>query len=265
MPTLDPPDDLRSGQKASEPLGDSGPDLSIGSGADRSAVVENSVATNNRDGVSRRAFMKRAGVVAGGVALLGSLPAAMSQAAAGAKGVGAPGALTAPEMATLEGLLAQLLPKDSLGPGAVEAGVPDYIDRALAGSYKMLLPAYKSFLSTIEKAAEATGGSSFAVMPQDAQIKLIEAVESGKTPGVTAAAKTEAEGFLQLVLEHMREGMFGDPMYGGNRDLAGWSLLGYPGIQLAVTEQLQEVDAKVPPTQMTAKNYGGEPYNGTPV
>jgi gluconate 2-dehydrogenase gamma chain len=214
-------------------------------------------------GLSRRTFIKRTGAVAGGVALLGSLPAAMSQAAAGAK-AGA-GALSAAEMKTLEALLAQLMPKDSLGPGAVELGVPQYISSSLTDSYKPLLPTYKSFLSALDKSAGSAGAESFENLTSGAQVKLLEEVESGKAPGVPAAAKGEAEAAFQLVLEHMREGMFGDPMYGGNKDLEGWKLIGYPGIQLAVTEPLQEVGANVPPTGMIAKTYGGEPYDGIPV
>src|ERR1700677_5034799 len=100
-------------------------------------------------GLSRRTFMKRTGAVAGAAALLGSLPATMSQAAAAAN-TGGGSALSASEMKTLEALLAQLMPKDSLGPGAIEVGVPQYISGALAGSYKPLLPSYKSFLSVLD-------------------------------------------------------------------------------------------------------------------
>jgi gluconate 2-dehydrogenase gamma chain len=214
-------------------------------------------------GLSRRTFIKRTGAVAGGVALLGSLPAAMGQAAAGTKTGG--GALSGGEMKTLEALLAQLMPKDSLGPGAVELGVPQYISGSLADSYKPLLPTYKNFLSTLDKAAGSAGADSFEDLSGGAQVKLLEEVESGKAPGVPAAAKAEAEAAFPLVLEHMREGMFGDPMYGGNKGLAGWELIGYPGIQIAVTEPLQQVGAKVRPSGMTAKSYGGEPYDGTPV
>jgi gluconate 2-dehydrogenase gamma chain len=209
-------------------------------------------------GLSRRTFMKRTGAVAGGVALLGAWPAAMSQAAAAATA----GSLTPAEMATLEAVLAQLLPKDELGPGAVEVGVPQYIAGSLAGSYKPLLSTYQAFLSTLDTAA---GSGGFTGLSGGEQVKLLEQVESGKTPGVSAAESVAAESVFSLVLEHMREGMFGDPMYGGNKDLAGWDLIGYPGIQLVVTAPLQQVGATVRPTGMSATSYGGEPYNGTPV
>lgn len=213
-------------------------------------------------GLSRRTFIKRTGMAAGGVALLGSLPAGLRVPAAGAQ---TGSALSAAELKTLEALLTQLMPKDGLGPGAVELGVADYIDSSLTTSYKPLLTTYKSFLAALDKAAGSAGADSFEDLSAGAQVKLLERLEAGKAPGLSAAEKTEAEATFPLVLEHMREGMFGDPMYGGNKGLAGWKLIGYPGIQLAATEPVQQVGAKVPPTGMTAKNYGGEPYDGTPV
>jgi hypothetical protein len=144
----------------------------------------------------------------------------------------------------------------------VEAGVPQYIARSLAGSYKPLLSTYQAFLSTLDMAA---GSAGFTGLSGAEQVKLLEQVESGKTPGVSAAESVAAETAFSLVLEHMREGMFGDPMYGGNKELVGWDLIGYPGIQLVVTAPLQQVGATVRPTGMSATSYGGEPYDGTPV
>ncbi len=170
-------------------------------------------------------------------------------------------------MNTLEAVLAQLMPKDELGPGAVEAGVPTYIDRALAGSYKPLLPVYQSLLPMFDKAAASMGASTFADASRRAeQIALLKDFEAGKPPGVAASAGTSTAGDFQLLLEHMREGMlFGDPMYGGNASLAGWELIGYPDIQLQPSAKAQAVGTKVKPTHQTAKTLGGRPYNGTPV
>lgn len=48
---------------------------------------------------------------------------------------GAPGFFTADESAFVTAAVARLIPEDELGPGAVQAGVPDFIDRQLAGDY----------------------------------------------------------------------------------------------------------------------------------
>jgi gluconate 2-dehydrogenase gamma chain len=174
----------------------------------------------------------------------------------------ATGALSTREMATLESVVAQLLPADELGPGAVQAGVPAYIQGALAGSYKPLLPVYQSLLPMFEKAAASMGASSFSALSASRQIALLKQFEAGKPPGVSASSSASVANDFQLLLAHVREGMFGDPMYGGNRNLAGWELIGYPGIQLAPSAQDQAVGTKVKPTGETAQTLGASPYNG---
>jgi gluconate 2-dehydrogenase gamma chain len=215
-------------------------------------------------GLDRRTFVKRAAVTAGGVALLGTLSGVPASTAAAA-GKPASGPLKPSEMKTLEAVLECVIPKDELGPGAVEMGVPEYIQGGLAGSYKPLVVGYQTFLSALDQSARSTGKSSFAALSEAERIKLLEAVEAGKAPGVPAVLKGAAAELFQLVLEHTREGAFGDPMYGGNKNLEGWKLIGYPGIQLVVSKRLQEIDTKVPPTEMTAAGYGGKPYNGVPL
>jgi gluconate 2-dehydrogenase gamma chain len=218
--------------------------------------------------LTRRGFLGRTATAAGGITLLGGSVAHASRfldstviadIAAGS------GALTAAELATLTAVLAQLLPADSLGPGAVETGVPTYINRSLAGSYKPLLPVYKGLLPMFDKAAVALGASSFKALSTANQVGLLGKFEAGDPPGLTAAEKSTVAGTFQLLLEHMREGMFGDPMYGGNVDLAGWKLIGYPDIQLETLAKAQEIGAVVKPSNKTAKSYGGKPYNGPPV
>jgi gluconate 2-dehydrogenase gamma chain len=212
------------------------------------------------DDITRRSFLGRGALVAGSVALL----AGCGGASHVLKPTGT-GALTTKEMATLESVLAQLLPKDGLGPGAVEAGVPSYINNALAGSYKPLLPVYQSLLPMFEKAAASMGASSFSALSAAQQTALLRQFEAGKPPGVAAAAAASAASGFQVLLEHMREGMFGDPMYGGNANLAGWALIGYPDIHLAPAAHEQAVDVKVEPSRESAKTLGGSPYNGPPV
>jgi hypothetical protein len=61
--------------------------------------------------------------------------------------------------------------------------------------------------------------------------------------------------FFALVLAHTLQGTFCDPFYGGNRNFAGWDLIGYPGVRLAVPADLQNLDAKPAPTHMSAYDY----------
>ena len=224
-----------------------------------------SSADESSSSLTRRGFLERSAGVAGGLAAVAAVGPAGLLESASALAASAPAALTAAELATLTAVLAQLLPADSLGPGAVEAGVPAYIDSSLAGSYKPLLPAYQSFIPMFDSAAQSMGASSFSALSSSQQISLLNQFEAGTPPGVPASEATTIQGLFQLLLEHMREGMFGDPMYGGNQDLAGWTLIGYPGIQLVTTAADQQINATVKPSNKTARSYGGKPYNGPPV
>ncbi|HWE60199.1 MAG TPA: gluconate 2-dehydrogenase subunit 3 family protein, partial [Chloroflexota bacterium] len=80
-------------------------------------------------------------------------------------------------------------------------------------------------------------------------------LEHNALPGFGAPG---AAAFLALVIRHTREGMFGDPAYGGNRDLAGWRLLGFPGVQLSYTaeEQMGAPVAREHIGTMADVNYG---------
>jgi gluconate 2-dehydrogenase gamma chain len=217
------------------------------------------------DILSRRHFLERSALVAGSAAVLGLasevpglVEAATSHAAVEAY---TPTALTAAEMKSLKAVLARLIPKDKLGPGAVEAKVHVYIDKSLTGAYKALLPVYQSYLPLFEKAASSMGGTSFAGLSASQKDTLLKGFEAGQPHGA-ASPDAALAGTFQMLLEHTREGMFGDPMYGGNHKFAGWDLVGYPGIRLIWTEQQQAIGAKVKPAHKSAKAFGGSPYNG---
>jgi Gluconate 2-dehydrogenase subunit 3 len=168
-------------------------------------------------------------------------------------------------MTTLRATLAQLLPQDELGPGALEAGVDIYIGKALADPYRALLPTYRTLLSTFDKATAAAHRRSFASLAAADQVSLLQQLEAGNAPGLSASEQAAAATGFDLLLKHMREGMFADPMYGGNRSTAGWQLIGYPGVTLVWTAGYQAIGARVPPSHKTASSYGGAPFNGPDV
>lgn len=158
-----------------------------------------------------------------------------------------PTALTEDEFATLGAAVGRIIPTDDIGPGAVEAGVHVFIDRALVGPYADLLPVYQAGLAAI---AAGAGNGSFAELTADEQDQLLTQVEGNELADAP-------EGFFGLLLEHTRQGMFGDPIYGGNVNFAGWDLIGYPGIKLIWSEEEQEIDAVVTPEHVSVEEYGG--------
>ena len=241
-----------------------------------------------RDGTARRfprrRFLRDTALAGGSALVVGAagLPAAVgAQATPGAEatpgaaaGVAAytPVALTADEFATVAAIVARLIPADDLGPGAAEAGVPVYIDRVLAGADAASLPLYRQNLTALEAAALAQGGVFAALSPgdQDALLKRLEATqptaEAAGTPPVPSQAGgrlTEgpiagaSPGFFALILEHTRQGMFGDPIYGGNANFVGWDLVGYPGIKLVWSPEEQAVGTVVKPEHVSVAKYGG--------
>jgi gluconate 2-dehydrogenase gamma chain len=153
------------------------------------------------------------------------------------------------EAETVAAAAARIFPSDELGPGATEAGVVHYVDRALAGHDRELQDLYRRGVALLDRLANG----SFHESPPDAQDAVLAALEQGTDPpeGPSAGApRAEADAgpqappsaeplprlFFQALVTHTREGLFSDPVHGGNRDMVGWRLLGHPGVQLAYSE-----------------------------
>jgi gluconate 2-dehydrogenase gamma chain len=160
-----------------------------------------------------------------------------------------PVALTSGELETLKAALARIIPADDLGPGAVEAGTFVFIDRSLAGANADTLPIYQVGLAALDAAA---GSDGFAALDDGKRDDLLTQAESDELADIPP-------GFFALLLEHTRQGMFGDPIYGGNRDFVGWDLIRYPGIKLVWTEEEQEINVDVEPAHTSVAEFGGDP------
>lgn len=216
--------------------------------------------------ISRRDLLKRAGLVGAAAAVPFGRGARASGADAAARPV-EPGAiesaaapareplesLTAEEADLLEAIVARLIPTDEHGPGATEAGVVHYVDRALGGALASSREAYTSGLAAFDRYARSSRGKPFRELaPVDQDSVLID-VETGAAPGFAGSSAA----FFSLVLAHAHQGMFGDPYYGGNANFVGWDLIGYPGVRTMVTATDQrnlEADA-LKPNHKSAYDY----------
>ena len=156
-----------------------------------------------------------------------------------------PSALRTDEYAILQAVVDRIIPADDLGPGAVDAGVQVYIDRALKTTKTGSLAAYQAGLKALDVAA-GTGG--FVALSPDKQDALLQIAEAGKLPG-------DPGSFFAMVVQDTREGMFSDPVHGGNANFAGWDLMGYPGIKLVWSEQDQQVNATPKPEHVSVAKY----------
>jgi gluconate 2-dehydrogenase gamma chain len=147
-----------------------------------------------------------------------------------------PWALTDGERAVLDAVTSRLVPSDETGPGAREARVVRYLERALATEYRADRGVYTEGLKALDLAARSRGGEGFVALDPERQDELLEELERGADP------------FFELVRRHTLEGMFGDPSWGGNEGGVGWTLLRYPGPRHVWSEadQLLDVEPRPP-------------------
>jgi gluconate 2-dehydrogenase gamma chain len=157
---------------------------------------------------------------------------------------------TSDEAALIEAAVDRLIPADERGPGGKDAGCAVFIDRQLAGPYGRAAglymkppfmpgaatqgyqmpdaPAarYRAGLKALVEYVKATfSGKSFSELVPADQDKVLAGLETGS---ITLKDVKGAE-FLALLLQNTHEGFFADPIYGGNRDMSGWKLVGFPG------------------------------------
>lgn len=184
----------------------------------------------------RRAFLVRAAVGASAVAGAGLVPDTHAQNAAPAHTQphsDGQGAFFNPHnAATIRAFTERLMPGAPGKPGARDAGVLNYIDLALAGAYSDLQDFYRRGLTQLDAYCQDRFKEPFLGLDAARQDEVIAALEEGKATGFTWPT---AQEFFNTVRTHTMEGMFADPIYGGNKDFAGWRLVGFPGAQAIFT------------------------------
>lgn len=160
------------------------------------------------------------------------------------------------EWAFVMAAVARLIPSEGDGPGALEARVPVFIDRQLAGAFGQaaslymegpfvpdadpefgyqspLTPAeiYRQAIPAFDSWCTETYGASFVDLDASRQDAALTALEKGE-----AKLAPSLRDFFALLLQNTREGYFADPMYGGNHEMAGWVHIGFPGARASFLE-----------------------------
>jgi gluconate 2-dehydrogenase gamma chain len=201
---------------------------------------------------SRRAFL--IGAAMGAAATTTLVPDAIAQtneqrgvvaapAEAGAHGHGAGhGAFfNDDDAATVASFAERLMPGTPGKPGATEAGVLNYIDLALAGAYADQQDFYRRGLAALEAYCRVAHDKPFAQLAAAQQDDVIAALEQDRPKNFIWPS---AQAFFATLRTHTMEGMFADPVYGGNKDFSGWRLVGFPGAQpLFSLADIQSKDA----------------------
>jgi gluconate 2-dehydrogenase gamma chain len=137
---------------------------------------------------------------------------------------------TEDEALTIAAAAARIFPSDESGPGANEAGVVIYIDRQLASAYgrdqyRYTQPPFELGVPEQGWQGKETPREIYrAGLKTLGRLHLLAPFEQD-----TRLAQIEHTTFFSLLRIHTIEGMFCDPMHGGNQDLIGWQLLGFPG------------------------------------
>lgn len=142
---------------------------------------------------------------------------------------------TEPEALIVAAAAARIFPSDETGPGAREAGVTIYIDRQLAGPWGR--DRYRYTHEPFEENAPAEFGYQGKATPRQVYREgLKDLKDFDQLPSVEQDNKLkqiETTIFFSLLRRNTIEGMFCDPIHGGNIDMVGWQLIGYPGPRMS--------------------------------
>jgi gluconate 2-dehydrogenase gamma chain len=172
------------------------------------------------------------------------------------------------ESAFIEAAVGRLIPSDPVGPGAVEAGVPFFIDRQLAGLFgrgdhyylggpwKKGMPEqgyqlrfspaqlYRAAIAAIDRYASSRfSGAAFANLQDTDKDAVLKGLEAGT---IQLDSGVDAKTFFEMLLQNTKEGYFSDPIYGGNKDMAAWKMIGYPGAHYDYSEWVTRHGERVP-------------------
>jgi gluconate 2-dehydrogenase gamma chain len=224
----------------------------------------------SEDAIPRRHFLVGAGAAGTAIAaaLTPTLPqSADAQATANVAAPSAPVAAAEPEAwltlssaeaAFLSAAADIIVPADELSPSGTDCGVVTYIDRQLAGAYGAGAKMYRSGpfhkgkpeqgyqLPLTPREYFATGiaatndwvrttyGKEFDRLAVADRVAAFKAIEGGKVQFDNYSATAFFDRLLTIVME----GFFSDPLYGGNRSKASWTMLGFPGLPATYADKV---------------------------
>jgi gluconate 2-dehydrogenase gamma chain len=215
-------------------------------------------------GFGRRDFLK--GAVVGGAAAAATATAIPAQSASAPQADAQPPAegytfLNLDEAAFVEALVDHMVPADELTPKGTDIGINVYIDRALAGAwgkgerlymqgpwkqgtpsqgYQLpLTPAqlYRAGIAATNAHCRKTYGKLFDRLDETQREEVLVGLSTGK---VTFDNGLPVRVFWGTLYQTVMEGMFADPIYGGNRNKAGWKLIGFPGVIAVNAENVKK-------------------------
>ncbi len=170
------------------------------------------------------------------------------------------------ESAFIEAAVDRLIPADGTGPGAKDAGVALFLDRQLGGGYgmgertylkepfasgqptqgyQMHAPAvaYREAIASVNAYAQQTHGAPFARLSANQQDDVLKHLEKGD---IQLNGSVGAKAFFDLLWQNTLEGYFADPLYGGNRSMGAWRMIGFPGARYDYRAAFAHINERLP-------------------
>jgi gluconate 2-dehydrogenase gamma chain len=142
---------------------------------------------------------------------------------------------TQPEALIVAAAASRIFPSDDNGPGAREAGVVIFIDRQLAGPWGR--DGHRYTHEPFDEGAAAEFGYQGKAAPREIYrqgLKGLQGFDQLPPSEQDARLKAIEDGvFFNLLRRNTIEGMFCDPQHGGNVDMVGWQLIGFPGPRMS--------------------------------
>lgn len=174
---------------------------------------------------------------------------------------------TQEEWAFINAAVDHLIPSDDYGPGAIQAGVPEFIDRQMETPYghgklwymqgpfhpdavpemgyqlnQSPRQAYRHGIQDCDDWCKKKHGKVFAQLDRGVQEQVLKDMQGNKLQFESVPANT----FFNYLLSNTKEGFFADPMYGGNKGMVGWKLVGFPGARADFMDLAEKPDMKYP-------------------
>jgi gluconate 2-dehydrogenase gamma chain len=221
---------------------------------------------------SRRTFLKNSGLTVGGLVLGGAVGSLLGRnnedGEKTAQNAPAPAAnpnvalmfFYPEEYQTTIAAAERIFPKDESGPGAMELNAAIYIDHQLASQWGVnareyrLGPYYKPEptqgeqvkilrkdlfrlgLRGLNDYSNKKYKKKFADLDEKQQTEVLSAFEKGEAEPLSGVSTTV---FFKMLRTLTIEGVYADPMYGGNKEMLGWKMKRFPGTRMGYKKEIQ--------------------------
>ena len=178
-----------------------------------------------------------------------------------------PGYFTQEEWVFLQAACARLIPNDENGPGALELGVPEFIDREMDGPFghaahwymqgpfvsalpefgyqSPLTPrdVYRAGIVAVDKyCRQMFSNKSFYELSVTQQDSVLTGLEKGTLDFENVSGKS----FFEFLLQNTKEGYLADPIHGGNKNMGSWKMIGFPGARADFLDWVDKYGARYP-------------------